>query len=99
MAEASRHPANITTKAKQPRCLPYRYPIPAHRPQLEQYPKLLLENISVWQEIASTPELEEAIGKIDEVITQITTPTLARRTRKETEQAEESAPPDVPRTA
>jgi light-regulated signal transduction histidine kinase (bacteriophytochrome) len=73
--------------------------IAAHRPQLEQYLKLLLENISVWQEIASTPELEEAIGKIDEVITQITTPALARRTRKESEQAEESTPPDVPPTA
>jgi hypothetical protein len=34
---------------------------------------------------APPPELETAIGQIDEVITQIATPALARRTRKESE--------------
>jgi hypothetical protein len=56
-------------------------------------PNLLLDNIATWQEIGSTPELETAIGQIDEVITQIATPALARRTRKESE------PPVVPPTA
>ena len=54
---------------------------------------LLLDKIATWQEIGSTPELETAIGQIDEVITQIATPALARRTRKESE------PPVAPPTA
>ncbi len=59
--------------------------ISENRPPLQRYLNALLDNIAIWQEIASTPELETAIGQIDEVITQITTPALARRTRKESE--------------
>jgi hypothetical protein len=59
--------------------------ISENRPPLVRYLNLLLDNIATWQEIGSTPELETAIGQIDEVITQIATPALARRTRKESE--------------
>jgi len=67
--------------------------ISENRPPLVRYLNLLLDNIATWQEIGSTPELETAIGQIDEVITQIATPALARRTRKESE------PPVAPPTA
>jgi len=59
--------------------------ISENRPPLVRFLNLLLDNIATWQEIGSTPELETAIGQIDEVITQIATPALARRTRKESE--------------
>ena len=62
--------------------------ISEHRPPLVRYLNFLLDSLDIWQEIGSTPELEEAIGQIDEVITQIATPALARRTRKESETAE-----------
>ena len=62
-----------------------------HRPELERLVNLLLSNLAAWQELAPTPALEEAIGKIDEVIVQIATPALSRRTK-----AQPAAPAAVP---
>ena len=56
-----------------------------HRPALVRQVNLLLAVIAEWQAVASTPELEAAIGKMDEVIVQIATPALSRRTRANAE--------------
>jgi len=52
-----------------------------HWPSLERQINLLLANLAEWQALATTPALDEAIGKIDGVILQIATPALARRTK------------------
>ncbi len=59
--------------------------IAEHRPALIRQLNLLLSIIGEWQQVASGPTLEEAIGKMDEVILQIATPALARRTRSHSE--------------
>lgn len=56
-----------------------------HRPQLERYLNLLLGNIAVWHEIMPTPALGSTIAQIEEIITTIKAPVLARRTRSQSE--------------
>jgi len=65
--------------------------IATHRPALVRQINLLLSAIAEWQEVASTPALEEAISKMDEVIVQIATPALSRRTRN-TEEPQAGTP-------
>lgn len=62
-----------------------------HRPALMRRLNLLLAALEEWQDVAPTPALTAAIGQIDEVILQIATPALARRTRNQPE-----APPVPP---
>ncbi len=52
-----------------------------HRPQLERRINLILNNLAEWQALAPTPALNEAIAKMDEVITTLMAPALARRTK------------------
>ena len=61
--------------------------ISENRPPLEHQLNLILANLNTWLELDPTPELTEAAGRMDEVIVQIMTPALARRTR---------ATPDAP---
>ena len=62
-----------------------------NRPELERRINLLLDTIEEWQEVATTPALEEAIGQMDEIIVQIAAPALARRTA-----AQQDPPPPAP---
>ncbi|MGL4400954.1 MAG: DUF6261 family protein [Luteolibacter sp.] len=58
-----------------------------HRPELERQLNLLLSTIDEWHDLSPSPASTAAIGKIDEVIVQIATPALARRTRSQEEPA------------
>jgi N-acyl-L-homoserine lactone synthetase len=61
-----------------------------HRPHLERQLNLMLATIDEAQTIGSAAVAASAIGQIDEVIVQIATPALARRTKSE------STPPPAP---
>lgn len=52
-----------------------------HRPELERQLNLLLSVIDEWHDLAPTAASTAAVGKMDEVIVQIATPALARRTK------------------
>ena len=65
--------------------------IAEHRPRLERNLNLMLSNLATWLELDPNPALTEAAGRIDEVIVQIATPALARRTK-----AKADAPADPP---
>lgn len=69
--------------------------ITEHRPLLVRQLNLLLDIVAEWQVISPSPALELAISKMDEVIVQIATPALARRTLAETVKPE-PVPPVVP---
>ncbi|MEO5913222.1 MAG: DUF6261 family protein [Luteolibacter sp.] len=64
--------------------------IAQHRPLLTLRLNLLLDNIAQWETLAPTPELAGAIAKMDEVITTLMAPALARRTKAQ------AAPDPVP---
>ena len=64
-----------------------------HRPQLERYLNLLLAAIEAAAEIQPSAALSKWIDEINDIITVITTPALARRTRQEHEVTPPSAPP------
>ena len=65
--------------------------ITEHRPLLERRMNLILANLAEWLELDATPALTEAAGRMDEVIVQVMTPVLARRTK-----AKNTATPEVP---
>jgi hypothetical protein len=66
--------------------------VTANSPDLERRLNLLLAAIEEWQEVAPTPALEEAIGRMDEIIVQVAAPALARRTLAQQEPAPAPAP-------
>ncbi|GAA5484700.1 DUF6261 family protein [Haloferula sargassicola] len=67
--------------------------IAEHRPRLERHLNLLLSNLATWNDLDPTPALTQAIGPMDEVITQLMAPALARRTKiKSTTEGENPAP-------
>ncbi len=66
--------------------------VAGHRPLLMLRLNLLLNNIAQWQALAPTPALIEAIAKMDEVITTLMAPALARRTKAEATPAPAPAP-------
>jgi hypothetical protein len=55
--------------------------ISENRPALEHHLNLILASLNTWLELDPNPELTEAAGRLDEVIVQIMTPALARRTK------------------
>lgn len=63
-----------------------------HRPELERQLNLLLSTVDEWHDLAPSPASTAAIGKIDEVIVQIATPALARRTKSQPAPASPPAP-------
>jgi hypothetical protein len=67
--------------------------IAEHRPLLERYLNLLIGNIAVWQDVGPTAAVTDAINQIEEVITTITAPVVARRTRSQSEQEPENPAP------
>jgi hypothetical protein len=66
--------------------------IAKNRPALVRRLNLLLDTLDEWQALVPTPALDEAIARMDEVIVQISTPALARRTKAQQEPAPAPAP-------
>jgi hypothetical protein len=54
-----------------------------HRPELERQLNLLLAAIEEWHDLAPSPASTAAVGQMDEIIVQIATPALTRRTKSE----------------
>jgi hypothetical protein len=67
-----------------------------HRPELERQLNLLLDMIEEWHDLVPTPATTAAIAKMDEIITTISTPALARRSKAKSDPTSEKPNPEPP---